>query len=76
MKRETENLSFAAFCHMHGLRVIKGAEARSVGKVVYRFTFDDSDSRWDELCILFANSEAARYDNAVRQLKLLCKHSS
>lgn len=80
--RVTDNLSFAAFAYMRGLRIRKGAEQRSRGGVSYRFTFDDPSTaefpggRWDDLCIEFANSESALYDNAVRQLKLLCKNSS
>lgn len=74
--RETANLSFAAYAFMEGLRVIKASENRSRGgNLEYRFMFDDPGSRWDDLHFEFTNSEAARYDNAVRTLKQLCRRN-
>ena len=74
--RETANLSFAAYAYMDGLRVIKATETRSRnGNLEYRFMFDDPHEKWDKLHFDFTNSEAARYDNAVRTLKQLCRRN-
>lgn len=74
--KETTNLSFAAFAYMKDIRIIRAAEKRGRGNVEYSFGFDDPDDRWDDLNFEFANSESARFDNAVRTLKQLCKRSS
>lgn len=74
--RETQSLSFAAYCHMRGMTIVKAAEARGRGNVEYSFAFADPDARWDSYLIDWANSESGRYDNAVRTLKQLCKRNS
>jgi hypothetical protein len=79
--RDTGDLAFAAFCMLRGLRVLRAQEHRPNGRgpLEYRFTFSDPPSpeapegRWDTLRVEFANSEAARFDAAVRSLKKLCK---
>ena len=74
--RETVNLSFAAFAYMQGLSIVRASEIRGRGNVEYEFAFADVDERWDALHLAFANSESARFDNAVRTLKQLCKRNS
>lgn len=66
--RETDDLSFAAFAYLRGLRLLKASEQRR-GRVEYAFTFADPEGRWDTLQIEFVNSECASFDNAVRTLK-------
>lgn len=66
--RETDDLSFAAFAHMRGLRLLKASEQRR-GRVEYAFTFEDPSGRWEGLQIEFANSECAQFDASVRTLK-------
>lgn len=74
--KETTNLSLAAFAYMRGMRIIRAAERRGRGNVEYSFGFDDRDDEWDSVAFEFANSESARFDNAVRTLKQLCKRNS
>lgn len=77
--RETQDLPFAAFCHMHGLPLADAREYRRGGGVTYAFAFQDVPSpahpegRWDILALEFANSEAQRFDQAVLALKQLCR---
>lgn len=72
-QHETENLSFSAYAHMRGLRVLKAQVYRKPGGVKYLFIFDDPDSLWDGLQIDWANSESQQYDASVRTLKKLCQ---
>jgi len=73
--KETANLSFAAFAYMKGMRIIRASERRGRGNVEYSFGFDDAEDHWDAILFEFANSEASRFDNAVRTLKQLCKRN-
>ena len=73
--RTTNNLSLAAFAYMQGMEIAHGSASVIRGRTNYRFVFVDSEDRWEAMCIEFANSESARYDNAVRQLKVLTKHT-
>lgn len=72
--RETSNLSFAAYCYMNNLDVVRAQKSRGHGQgnVEYEFAFRDPETRWDDLQFAFANSESQRFDNAVRVLKQLC----
>jgi hypothetical protein len=78
-QRETENLSFAAYAHMRGLRVLRAQVWRRATGVKYSFLFDDAptaenpDGAWTRLQLDFANSEAQLYDASVRTLKKLCQ---
>jgi hypothetical protein len=78
--RETQDLPFAAFCHLNGLPIVDAREWRGAGGgVTYAFAFADLPSpahpagRWDILALEFANSEAQRFDQAVLALKQLCR---
>lgn len=77
--RQTENLSFAAYAHMRGLRVVRAQVWRKPTGVRYLFVFDDAPTperpagAWDALVLDFANSEAQLYDASVRTLKKLCQ---
>lgn len=77
--RTTNDLPFAAFCHLRGLPIENAKEQRCNGGVSYSFTFGDlateehPDGRWGILAIEFANSEAQRFDQAVLALKQLCR---
>lgn len=74
-QRETGNMALTAYAHMRGFRIVKAEEYRRGQITEYRFTVEDPDEAWDELCIDFANSEAQRHDASVRTLKRLCKRS-
>ena len=71
--QQTTDLAFAAFALMSGLAVRRAEECRKGKANEYSFAFDDPDGRWDTLHVDFANSQALRFDNAVRSLKKLCK---
>jgi hypothetical protein len=77
--RQTENLSFAAYAHMRGIRVVRAQVWRKPTGVRYLFVFDDPPDAehpigaWDALLLDFANSEAQLYDASVRTLKKLCQ---
>lgn len=79
MVRETPDLPFAAFCHLRGLPLVEAREWRTNGGVSYAFAFDDvasptqPEGRWGILALEFANSEAAKFDQAVLALKQLCR---
>jgi hypothetical protein len=79
--KETNDLAFAAYAHMQGLKVVKAVEWKRGRAVEYKFTFDDPptvedpEGRWDALQIDFVNSEALQFDLSVRTLKKLCKRS-
>jgi hypothetical protein len=70
--QHTDDLSFAAYAYMRGMRVIKATQQRR-GQVEFQFTFEDPDGQWKALQVDFMNSEAVQYDNAVRQLKQWCR---
>lgn len=74
--QETQSLSFAAYCHMRGMPIVRANEVRGRGNVEYAFAFADPDQRWEAFLIDWANSESGRYDSAVRTLKQLCKRNS
>ena len=74
--RDTGDLALAAFAHMKGFRIVKAEEFKRGRITEYRFTVHDPESIWDQLCIDFANSEAAQHDSSVRTLKRLCKRAA
>lgn len=74
--KETTNLSFAAYLYMRGLQIVRATERRGRGNVEYAFGFADPDDQWDAFNFDFANSESARFDNAVRMLKQLCRRNA
>jgi len=74
--RDTGDLALAAFAHMKGFRIVKAEEFKRGRVTEYRFTIHDPESIWDQLCIDFANSEAAQHDSSVRTLKRLCKRAA
>lgn len=77
--RQTENLSFAAYAHMRGVRIVRAQVWRRPTGVRYLFIFDDAptpeypEGLWESLQLDFANSEAQLYDASVRTLKKLCQ---
>jgi len=73
--RDTGDLALAAFAHMKGFRIVKAEEFKRGRITEYRFTVHDPDGTWDQVCIDFANSEAAQHDSSVRTLKRLCKRA-
>jgi len=71
--QKTANLAFAGYALMRGLRIVKAESHKETRGMEYLFVFEDADDQWGNLLLEFANSEAQRHDQAVRQLKQLCK---
>lgn len=74
--RTTKDLALAAYVHMLGLKIVKAEECRRGSTNEYMFTFEDPDGEWEGYHISYANSEASRFDNSVRNLKKLCKRNT
>jgi len=72
-KKETTDLSFAAYCCLEGLQIHKASEWRRGSVLEFRFTLDDPENKFDSLKVQFANSKCSRYDGHIRTLKRLCK---
>jgi len=70
--KDTNDLGFAAYAHMRGLKVVKAVKWKRERAIEYQFTFDDSGDAWHQLEIDFANSESLNFDSSVRTLKKLC----
>jgi hypothetical protein len=76
--KETNDLAFAAFAHMMGLKVQKAKKWNRGQAIEYKFVFadpptgQDPEGRWDALLLDFANSQALKFDGSVRTLKRLC----
>lgn len=70
--KETNDLGFAAYAHMRGLKIVKAAKWKRERAIEYQFTFDDAEEIWNQLELDFANSESLNFDSSVRTLKKLC----
>jgi hypothetical protein len=68
----TNDLGLSAYLMIHGLS-LKDASVNARG--VYIFEFEDPNSEAKKLSIKFLNSECARYDQQVRNLRTLLKSS-
>lgn len=80
--KETNDLAFAAYAHMRGLKVQKATKWQRGTVTEYKFVFadppdgDNPNGQWDQLLIDFANSESLSFDGSVRTLKRLCNARS
>ena len=63
---KTSDLAIAAFLMMKGKRLIEAAVEKG-GK--FNFSFEDKDSSCFSLVIEFANSESAKFDSHIKNLK-------
>jgi len=68
----TNDLGLAAYLMIKGL-VLKDANINSRG--TYVFEFEDPDKKAKSLSISFLNSECAKFDQQVRNLRTLLKTS-
>lgn len=71
--RETGDLALAAYAHMMGIKVLKAEDFKRGRITEYKFTLLDPESRWEQICIDWANSESQQHDSSVRMLKRLCQ---
>jgi len=62
----TSDIAIASFLMMKGLKLIS-AEKEKNGR--FKFTFDDKDSKGHQLSVEFLNSESAKFDAHVKNLK-------
>ena len=65
---DTSDLALAAFLLMQGVSLVSAKKDAS-GK--FKFTFDDSDVRVQDLAVQFVNSDFSKFDNHVRNLRKL-----
>ena len=64
----TSDIAIAAFLMMKGMKLISASRERN-GR--FRFEFDDTKQQADNYAVEFANSEAAKFDAHVKNLKNL-----
>ena len=64
----TSDIAIAAFLMMKGMKLLSATRERN-GR--FRFEFDDKDQKADKYAVEFANSEAAKFDAHVKNLKNL-----
>ena len=62
----TSDIAIAAFLMMKGMQLISAARERS-GR--FRFEFDDENNEADKFAVEFVNSESAKFDAHVKNLK-------
>ncbi len=62
----TSDIAIAAFLMMKGMKLISATRERN-GR--FRFEFDDSKHEADRLAVAFVNSESAKFDAHVKNLK-------
>ena len=65
---DTSDLALAAFLLMQGVSLVSAKKDVS-GK--FKFIFDDSDVRAQDLAVQFVNSDFSKFDNHVRNLRKL-----
>ena len=62
----TSDIAIAAFLMMKGMQLISASRERN-GR--FRFEFDDSKNQADKFAVEFVNSESAKFDAHVKNLK-------
>jgi hypothetical protein len=63
---ETSDIAIASYVMMKGLRLIK-AERERTGR--FKFVFDDPDSLGSSYAVEYVNSESAKFDAHMKNLK-------
>jgi hypothetical protein len=63
---ETSDIAIASYVMMKGLRLIK-AERERTGR--FKFVFDDPDSLGNSYAVEYVNSESAKFDAHMKNLK-------
>tara|TARA_Y100001972_G_C7579323_1_gene290623 strand:- start:46 stop:273 length:228 start_codon:yes stop_codon:yes gene_type:complete len=64
----TSDIAIAAFLMMKGMKLLSATRERN-GR--FRFEFDNTKQEADKYAVEFANSEAAKFDAHVKNLKNL-----
>ncbi len=63
---ETSDIAIASYVMMKGLRLIKGERERT-GR--FKFVFNDPDSLGNSYAVEYVNSESAKFDAHMKNLK-------
>jgi hypothetical protein len=63
---ETSDIAIASYVMMKGLRLVKAERERS-GR--FKFMFDDSDGLGNSYAVEYVNSESAKFDAHMKNLK-------
>ena len=66
MKYITSDIAIAAFLMMKGMKLISATRERN-GR--FRFEFDDPNKEADQYAVEFVNSESAKFDANMKNLK-------
>lgn len=70
IKKETSDLSVAAYLLMRKQKILEVSPINAVGK--FKFIFKD-DGDFENLTIEYANSESREYDSSMRIIKMMMK---
>ena len=62
----TSDIAIAAFLMMRGMKLINATRERN-GR--FRFEFDDANNEADKFAVAFVNSESAKFDANMKNLK-------
>jgi len=62
----TSDIAIAAYLMMKGMTLIDARRERS-GR--FRFEFDDADNKGNKFAIEYVNSESAKFDSHIKNLK-------
>tara|TARA_Y100000992_G_scaffold278004_1_gene223235 strand:+ start:2800 stop:3018 length:219 start_codon:yes stop_codon:yes gene_type:complete len=66
MTFKTSDIAIAAYLMMKGMKLI---DARRLNNGRFHFEFDDPDSKGGKLAIEYVNSESAKFDSHIKNLK-------
>ena len=66
MTFKTSDIAIAAYLMMKGMKLISAKRERS-GR--FKFEFDDTNNEADKLAVEFVNSESAKFDAHIKNLK-------
>ena len=66
MTYRTSDIAIAAYLMMKGMNLI---DARRLSNGRFHFEFDDPDKKGNKLAIEYVNSESAKFDSHVKNLK-------
>ena len=66
MTYKTSDIAIAAYLMMKGMKLI---DARRLNNGRFHFEFDDPKNKGNKLAIEYVNSESAKFDSHVKNLK-------
>ena len=66
MTYKTSDIAIAAYLMMKGMKLI---DARRLNNGRFHFEFDDPSTKGNKLAIEYVNSESAKFDSHIKNLK-------